>query len=172
MKKALFLIMALLIVLGLFAGCAKKPADVIVGDWKGEGKIEVPNAEPEVLEFTGTFAADGNVSFTPKDEEAAKGTYTIDDAGAITATVTIAPDDKEVEFAGKLDMEKVEVTLATTITPTEEEYAQIKAMFEAAKLAAEEAKTEFTEALPTLEELTSTITLTLTKVEVKEEKTE
>jgi hypothetical protein len=55
--------------------------------------------------------------------------------------------------------------------PTDEEYAMIKDNFDMQKTAAEEAGEEFTETLPTKEDLTATMTFDLTKA-TEEEKEE
>lgn len=162
MRKALFLSMVTVMALSLLMGCAKKPADVIVGDWEGEVTMKMPEGErEETMEFTSTFNEDGTCTFKPvEEEEAAEGTYEITETGEVTAMVTM-PDEQAVELTGKLDMETESLELSGIVPPPEEQIKTHIAQLEQEKMAAEEEGEEFTKEIPTKEELTKKLTTTM-----------
>lgn len=166
--KPIVTIMTILFII-LITGCAKKPSEVIVGEWEGEGEVEVSENEPQVSDFTVIFTQDGEVEIVPEKDEPAEGTYEVDDDGNITAMVTVPGEDRELEFSGSLDMESEKIELSATLVPTDEDYSRIKEMHSALKEEAEKSGEEFTEPLPTKEDLTATISMTLERA-VKEEK--
>lgn len=166
MNKISFNISGLLIVILLMFGCAKNPRDIIIGEWKGEAEIEMPDEKDKTREFRVTFLEDGKCFFAPEGAEVSEGTYEISEQGDISTDVVLPIEEKvELELTGSLDLDKEKIELSGSFGPTEEEYSEMKAVYEKRKKVLEEKGEEFKSELPPLEELKATISFELTRVE-------
>jgi len=163
MKKTLTMMTILIIVLGVIS-CGKDYAGIIVGEWEGEGEVTAHNGTPENIGFTVTFSEDGKCSITPEGQETAEGPYSITKEGKITATVKVPGAADEVFFEGSIEPDTEIITLSATITPSEEEYERIKAYYESLQHSHEMSGEEFTVKIPTVEELSAKMTMSLSKI--------
>ncbi|HEC80242.1 MAG: hypothetical protein DRH51_07240 [Candidatus Coatesbacteria bacterium] len=121
MKKAAILLLGVALVLSF--GCAKKPAEVIIGVWTGTLTLEGEEAQNIVMEFM----EDGNFTLTPEGDVPAKGTYEIDDQGNLTGEFTVEEEEIAGKMTGLLEKEtikgEIEMTVKVEVPVTEEEVA-------------------------------------------------
>jgi hypothetical protein len=104
MKKAAILLLGIALILS-FTGCAKKPAEVILGTWTGKMTPEGQEAK----NITMVFEKDGSFALTPEGDVAAKGTYKIDEKGALTGDFAVEGQDISGKMTGTLDTKKLNI---------------------------------------------------------------
>jgi len=102
MKKATLLLLGIALILS-FTSCAKKPAEVILGTWTGKMTPEGQEAQ----NITMVFEKDGSFTLTPEGDVAAKGTYKVDEKGALTGDFAVEGKEISGTMTGTLDVKKL-----------------------------------------------------------------
>ncbi|MGQ9706037.1 MAG: hypothetical protein ACUVWP_03405 [bacterium] len=172
MKKAAIMLLGIALILS-FTGCAKKPAEVILGTWTG--KMTSEGAEPSNI--TMVFEKDGSFTLTPEGEEAAKGTYKVDEKGALTGDFVVEGQEITGKMTGTLDVKKLTIkgdiemkVMVEVAPPPEPEPKPGEVKKEEPKVKPEAGKEEPTPA-PVKEEKIVKATFEVTKGEAKKEET-